>query len=557
MSLQRHGIVLGLAFALLACGATRRGGGSRPDEAPAAGGAAAGGGAGGAPAAAARCDLPPPALVRLSFGELVASARSLFDDDLAEAMMSELGGPPQLAIPALAAPSEGAVFTEATLATSDSLAQLAGRYVRGNFELTGCAEDDFECVSEYVAELGEHAFRRPLHEEERAALLRLVEQAKALGVGAKVAVEYGVYGVFESPHFLYRTELGEVSGDLSPGERRLTDHELASSLAYFVTGAPPDAELLDAAGAGKLTSGEQLDSEVTRLLNAPSSREHLEALVAAHLGFQRLETLVIDPALEPGFGVAARRAMRTELEALLGAELWSGAGVGALLTSRRARIDADLASIYGVTFPPAGAKTAEDGFAVVDLPPSRAGLLTRAGWVTLSARPDRVSVVARGLQLMNLLCGPTPASADAVDQQPPNQEHFSEREKAEYRMETEPCRSCHEPIDSLGLALEDLDMLGRFRSADADGRPIDASTTLPAFAGGERVSGARELSEALPEAQLARCLSQKFLEYALASAPPDHCERDAMAEARLDGDQTLATVISQIAQSRSFRLRSR
>lgn len=553
MNLRPHALgTLVLSLSLLACGTTRRDNdaeghvGGAPSEVP--GGAS---GAGGTPRAPEACGTMPAALVRLTRHERIQSVRSLLGDELADAMTLEIGGLRELAFPPLWSPQEGPYYTSTTFQESDQLAQLAGRYVREHFELTACAGDDFTCVRDYVAALGERAFRRPLGAEERAALLVPVVQAEALGVLAPVAAEYGVYAVFESPHFLYRSEFGAVAPGAAQGKLRLTDHELASFLAFFLTGAPPDSTLLEAANAGGLTNGKQLEAEVARLTATQASRDHFQALLAAQLRFVRLDSVVIDPAaagisLTPGL----REGMRTELEALLSTEAWSGS-VGNLLTSRRARVNESLASLYGIQFPPAGASPDERGFVDLELPEDRAGLLTRAGWSTMTTRPDGPSVVGRGLAVMSLLCEPSPIFPELEPevQQPLDLAERTEWQKAEYRMSQPRCSTCHSIIDPLGLAMEDVDMLGRFRTTDARGRPIQASVTLPPFAGGAKVNGVLELSQALPEELLARCLSDRLLTYALTTdSAAIRCARDTLAEARAqNGDQSLQKIIEQIA----------
>ncbi len=549
-----------LGLSLLACGATsRRGSGEDPPTPPdASGGAAGSDNGGGGATSPTDCALPPPALTRLTFGEVIESARALFGDALAEEMAAEVDDTTPTTFPPLASTQEGTIFTDSTFRSSDGLAQIAGRYVREHFELTDCATDDFQCVKDYVHDLAERAFRRPMDEEERLTVLRPVEQAEALGVSTAFGVEYGVYAVLQSPHFLYRRAFGILGPESGTEELALDSHEVASAVSYFLTGGPPDAALLESADAGRLYSVEELAPHVDRLLAAPSGRRHVERLVAALWGLSRLDAVVIDPAVAP-LTPKLREGMRTELESLLASELWSGA-VGNLLTSRRSRIDAGLAELYGVAFPPAGKKPDASGFVDVELPDTRAGLLTRAGWSTMTSRPDRTSVVGRGLQVMSLLCEPAPPFPElpAEMQTPPELATFTEQELAQYRKGTAPCDSCHQTIDPPGLALEDLDVVGRFRTVDDKGRPIDASATLPAFAGGSRVTGALELSHALPEDALARCMSQAFLGYAIGNLdrPPTACELDAMAEERAEsGDQSFTNILRQIALSRSFRLR--
>src|SRR6185369_15332215 len=136
-------------------------------------------------------------------------------------------------------------------------------------------------------------------------------------------------------------------------------------------------------------------------------------------------------------------------------------------------------------FPP-GAATTADNFVPVELPDTRAGLLTQAGFLSARARPDRDSVVGRGLLITaTMLCannpaGPPDALAGQIAAAMAMLADKTEREKSLYRQTTSPCNGCHANFDAYGLVLENFDLIGRYRTVDEQGRPIDASATLPA-----------------------------------------------------------------------------
>ncbi|RYZ03368.1 MAG: DUF1592 domain-containing protein [Myxococcales bacterium] len=545
----------------LSCGATSRRGAADREPAVNPGGGAGGDGVGGmgeggADGPAAAC-LAGPALTRLTFREQLASVRALLGDELADelAELVEVGDRDS-SFPPLMSPREGTVITDTVFATGELVAQRIGRYAREHFEATLCGAADFDCVREYVSTLGERAFRRPLSAEEQSALLLPVERAEALSVTAAEALEYGVYAVFASPHFLYRTEFGAVDPDVTGGERSLSGYELASTLSFFLTGEPPDEALLDAASADALSTEQQVREQAERLLKEPRSRAHLQRLLASYFQLSRLPTLVLDSALYPGFSATLRKDMQLELEGLLESTL-RGGSVGELLTTRGARINAGLAELYGVSFPPPGVALDARGFAEVELPETRAGLLTRAGWAAMYARPDGPSVVGRAVALMSsVYCQPLPPFMDAVDDESAQLPNPTERERAEARMRNAACRDCHQQIDPLGLALEDLDALGRYRTVDEQGRPIDATVALPEYAGGVTVTGARGLSVAIPEQVFAGCVSRNLLQYALSSSTrpsPDTCARDALEQSQ---DLSIDGLMLHIASSRAFRRRS-
>lgn len=553
---------------LLACGSTNR----NPNQHAVSGGTNAGGAAaahageaGEAAGGETACTSPlsvPAGLVRLTFNEINASLVQLFGADAAKAIGAELElDYPNDAFPPLASTDEGAFITDTRFTTGDKMAQNAGAYVREHFAtVTKCAADDYACVNEYVKALAVRAFRRALTPDELTTLERVVVGAEALGAPPEQGAEYGVYAVLESPHFLYRTELGPSAAAAKTGEVRLSDDELASSLAFFLTGEPPDQALLDAASAHDLGGPDQLAPHVERLLASPAARQHLQRMVGNNFGISRVATVVIDREVYPDFNAGVAASMAHEVRLFLQNTLWNQP-VSGLLTSRTAHVNASLAAIYGVQMPGSGLDA--DGFAEVQLPENRAGLITRAGLLTARSRPDGPSVVGRGLWVFSdFTCAEAPPFPDLVAAMldDPNRPgpNASERELADYRMKTEPCDTCHVEFDPYGLALDEFDAVGRYRSTDPEGRPIDTTVKLPAAAGGVKVEGGIGLSEALAGEIFETCLTQRFLNYALASAVGNYkgvrCEAKSQT---LPDNPTFTDLLSSVALSRAFATRTR
>jgi hypothetical protein len=552
------------ALLLAACGSTNRNPNQHaPSGGTNAGGAAVAGDAGEAAGGETACTSTlsaPAGLVRLTFDELNASLIRLFGDEAAKTIGAELElDHPNDAFPPLLAASEGPVIIDSHFTRGDKLAQNAGTYVREHFEAVTKCSADYACVSDYVTSLAERAFRRSLTEDDRTTLERVVSGAEALGAPPEQGVEYGVYAVLESPHFLYRTELGPSAASGKTGEIRLSDDELASSLAFFLTGAPPDQALLDAASAHDLGGPDQLAPHVERLLASPAGRQHLERMVGNNFRLSLLQTVVIDRDVYPDFNAGVAASMAQEVRLFLQNTLWNQP-VSGLLTSRTAYVNASLAPIYGIQLPDSGLDA--DGFAQVQLPENRAGLLTRAGMLTARSRPAGPSVVGRGLWVFSdVTCAEAPPFPDliAAMMDDPNRPgpDASEREMADYRMKTEPCDSCHVEFDPYGLALDEFDGVGRYRSTDPQGRPIDTAVELPAAAGRVKVKGGVGLSEALAGKIFETCLTQRFLRYALASAGDNkgvRCEAESQA---LPDSPTFTDLLSSVALSRAFATRTR
>ncbi len=266
-----------------------------------------------------------------------------------------------------------------------------------------------------------------------------------------------------------------LAGALSP-------YELASAISYFLTDGPPDAMLLQAAAQNMLSTTEQVRAHVDRVLASPAGRANLEGAMMSYFRLTTIETIQIDAPTFPAFNEGVRNSMYRETEEFIKDNLWMGK-VSDLLTTRMGKINTTLAPIYGVPNPPGA--TSEADFISVELPPQRAGILTRGGFLMATARPRATSVVGRGLQINEaILCNVNPAFPEElgpeIDAVSAMLEGKTEREKAAYRADkAHVCAACHTSFDPYGLALENYNAIGQWRTADEMNRPIDASVTLP------------------------------------------------------------------------------
>lgn len=526
-------------------------------------GGAAGTSAGGAPSTEPCTGtdvVAPKRLVRLTFDQQVNAIAAQLDPTFAASLKSEYDVPDarHRTFPPLLNPREGAVVTESVWQVGDNIAKEAGSYVLDNFAtVTGCGAGDQDCARSFLQSFAEQAYRRPLDAEEQASLQQAYDELVAAGSSAEEVAEFGVYAIYSSPQFLYRSEFG----DASAVEGGISAYELASALSFFLTDAPPDPELLAAAGDGTLLTPDGAAAQVDRLLATPLATDNLEAAVFAYFTLAGLDTVVIDPTVAPEFNVGVGNAMYTEAEQFLKNTLWSGP-VTNLLLSRQAFINQDLANLYGVAqFPPTGATLDQYGFAWTELPDTRSGLLTELGFLTSRARPDVGSVVARGLEVIEkFLCIDRPAvpadlSSEIADAKA-MLEGASEREKADFRASNLVCAACHSTFDPYGLAIENYDIIGKYRTVDQENRPIDATVTLP---DGTTLSSAVELSQHLATGGVfSACMVKNFFAFALAEGGPNlnSCAVQNVVDRFSTTDQSFASLIREIALSNTVAQRS-
>jgi hypothetical protein len=505
-------------------------------------------------------------IVRLSFNQLASSLGTLVSSELAAKLIAdnEIVDAEHRAFPPLQSPREGNSVTDATWKTMDTMASSAAQFAADNFsKISKCGTDPSDaCAQEYLLSLADRAFRRPVTAAERDRISKLYSSALRSDAGASVteAVQYGAYAILQSPQFVYRTEFGEdwkVDGPL-------TDLELASALAYFLTDDMPDQQLTAAATQGKLRTPAQLGSEVDRLLQTDAARKNLEGAAMSYFAYPQLESVKID---DPAFTDGVRNSMYHEAELFLRSVLWGGV-VNDLLLSKQTTVNASLARIYGVAFPAKGVTPDADGFAPITTPEQRMGILTQPGFLTTRSRPDKTSVVGRGLLVKNaFLCSETPPPPEGVTQTIASivaaNPDASERDLANIRATTSPCYGCHQTFDAYGLALDTFDVIGRYRTMDSHGRPIDTSVTLPQQVGGGMARDAVGVAQQLAASgSFATCMGRNFVNYALAdvsagAADLGSCAVKEVSDAFAKSDGTFSSLLRAVVTSQTFIARSK
>jgi hypothetical protein len=514
----------------------------------------------------------PRRLVRLTFNQIGNAVRSLLGAAAGDAITTkyEIGDPTQRAFPALTSPREGTSVTDAVWSKGDGIATTAGQYVFDNFAaVTGCATPTDACAQQFLSAFAEKAYRRPLvqsaAQNETDSLMQVYTEVKAAGSSIPEAVQFGVAAILNAPQFLYRFEFGDVAsaGKL---EVPLTPYEAASQLAFFLSDGPPDAALLDAAKQGKLATADGIAGQVNRLLVTDPVKQNLQDAMFTYFAITNLDNVVIDPIKVPEFTAGLKNAMYRESQDFLDTVLWKGK-LNDLITSRSTVVNPDLAKIYGIPFP-AGAPVTADSFVPADLPVTRAGLLTQAGFLSARARTDKDSVVARGLLVLStMLCSTVPPPPDtlkdAIAAATTTLADKSERDKSAFRTMTSPCLNCHQNFDQYGLVLENFDVIGRYRTVDEANRPIDASGKLPADAGGVQVQNVADFAAQIASnGAFATCMTRNVMRYALADVTNSNVEKadcavQAVSKKYLAGsDQSFGGLVREVALSKTLALRS-
>jgi hypothetical protein len=147
--------------------------------------------------------------------------------------------------------------------------------------------------------------------------------------------------------------------------------------------------------------------------------------------------------------------------------------------------NARLSDFYGLPEPKKG------DFQRVSLKPedNRGGLLTMGGVLGLTSDGTRHRPVHRGVWLSETIFNKTPpappANVDPIEPVPPQGDKITIRQRIEAHTKDPNCAACHKTIDPLGLAFDQYDAIGQWRTRElvptgkGENPPVDASGTLP------------------------------------------------------------------------------
>jgi hypothetical protein len=372
--------------------------------------------------------------------------------------------------------------------------------------------DEAACAKTIISTFARRAYRRPVTGDDLELLTQFYADGKAAG-GFEKGIESAVARVLVSPSFLFRVE--QDPDNAAPGTvYRVSDLELASRLSFFLWSSIPDDQLLDLAEHGKLKDATVFDQQVRRMLADSRSESLVNNFAGQWLHFRNVPELKPDRWHFPEFDDNLRRAFRRETELFIDSVFREDRSVLDLLTANYTFVNERLARHYGIP------NIYGDHFRRITwADDTRLGLLGHGSILTLTSQPVRTSPVRRGVWILENLIGVTPPAP------PPNVPSLPEdtanagrvltmRERMVEHRANPVCASCHAVMDPLGLALENFDAVGKWRSVGEGNAVLDVKGTMP---DGTTFDGAAGLRQALVSHSSAfvTTLTEKLLTYAL------------------------------------------
>ena len=378
----------------------------------------------------------------------------------------------------------------------------------------GAVTEEEPCAQKILGALARRAYRGDVTREDSQALLAFFKQGRADGGSFDAGIDLALRRLLSSPKFIFRVERDPADVPAG-GVYRLGNPALASRLSFFLWSTPPDEELLDLAEKGRLSTPATLERQVRRLLADARSQALIDNFLAQWLQLRNLKGKQPNSHEFPDFDDNLRDALHTEIEMFFTSIIREDRSVMDLLTADYTFVNERLAKHYGIPY------VYGTHFRRVTLQDDvRRGLLGKGALLMVTSHPHRTSPVLRGKWILeNVLGAPPPGPPDVV---PPFEESTepskpkSVRERMEQHRRNPVCASCHRMIDPAGLALENFDAVGAWRTRDGGtrGTPIDASGQL---VDGTQINGVNELRAALVRDPnvFVQALTERLLTYAL------------------------------------------
>ncbi len=273
-----------------------------------------------------------------------------------------------------------------------------------------------------------------------------------------------------------------------------------------------------AAEEGRLSDPVELDQQVGRMIEDPRSRAFIKNFVGQWLNVRGLQASEPSVNLFPDFDSNLREAFRRETELFFESIVRDDQSILDLLTADYTFVNERLAKHYGIP------NVYGSQFRRVTLGPEldmRRGLLGKGALLTGTSEAARTAPVTRGKWFLQTLLGISPPEpppdVPAIDVAAPdtagNAREPTMRERLAMHRINATCAACHRIFEPLGLALENYDATGAWRTEEA-GEPIDASGT---FVDGMPIDGPASLRTLLMRYsdQYVRNVTEKLLTYAL------------------------------------------
>ena len=381
---------------------------------------------------------------------------------------------------------------------------------------------DDACARQFLGSVGRLLYRRPLKASSLDAHVAAAHTAAETTHDFYRGIGLSLGAMLSSPQFLFRD--AEIEGDPdNRGGYRLDAYAKASDLSFFLWNAGPDLRLLAAAEKGELETQKGLERQVDRMMASPRLEAGVRAFFIDNFAFDEFADLTKDVVLFPKFSAQATAdAQEQTLKTVVQLLLKDKGDYRDLFTTKKTFLTPELGAIYRVPLVDNRPTGTPDGWAPYEFAADdhRAGILTHMSFTALHSPAGRGSPTIRGKALREvILCQKVPPPPGNVQfnlvNDTSNPLYKTARDRLTAHRANPVCAGCHKITDPMGLALENFDGAGEYRTSE-NGKAIDTSGELDGIA----FNDAEGLGKAVHDnPATTSCLVNRLASYALGRAP--------------------------------------
>jgi hypothetical protein len=391
----------------------------------------------------------------------------------------------------------------------------------------------------FVQTFGRRAFRRPLTADEQTRYELVFARGEELyGAGFASGAALVIRAMLQSPHFLYRTELG-------PAGDALNGYEIASKLSFWLLDTTPSDELLDSAAAGQLDGDEGVEATARQMLETRAATEVMREFHGQLYHLDRYASVskpgVADYAEETNAELA--EASYRFFDRVFEEQL----GLRDVFTSTTGFVGPRSASLYA-------AEPVTTGLEARDLGRSRGGYFLQVPFLLLTGNGEESNPIRRGVAVSHdVLCVNLPPFDELPSTPPPTPDQTTRERVTALTAECGECHSVY--IDPLGFAFESFDGMGRERTTD-NGKPVDTTGSYPFGDGSAEYQGAQELMGILAESTQAHtCYAKKISSYGMQRDIVESDRPLLEALAGVSQEDSLVAMVIALVRDSAFRSR--
>ena len=419
---------------------------------------------------------------------------------------------------------------------------------------TGTAVDT--CVKTFITTFGAKAYRRPVLQAEVDRLMALYQSGKTmLTLDATGSIRLVIEAMLQSSPFLYHWELGPSPATLEGTVVKLGPYEVASRLSYFIWRSMPDQALFDAAAQNKLAADTDIETQARRMMADPKAKDTINDFFLEWLALEQVPDRPKDTAIYPQWNDALKAAMVAETTAFVSNVVFTGdAKLDTILTAKYSFVNQPLAQLYGVT----GVTGTTTQQKMLD-PTQRSGILTQAGFLTLTGASDGSNPVKRGRKVYEqFLCQKLPPPPNNVPPPKPPTPGLTTRQRFMEHDQQACAQGCHNLMDPIGYGFEHYDGLGAWRTTD-QGLPVDSSGSIDIDGAKKTFADAVELSNILATSSEVRgCMVMQIMRFAFLrdNTMDDQASLNNAYTTFSNATYSLKELLVGVSKTRTFRYRS-